>query len=261
MVHCGNRVALSCMLAAVLASTTAYSQDEQDPEVDKQEYVSIRIHVWSKRYKSVENDGSGLKLKLALSTALFKYRTLDEFLDPETEHINALGVRPKLEFEYPTSIRHVAFVPNLELAINHSFDTRNDLFSGAAKAAWLYRRHGDDRDFKARAGVKFATEFEDDGLNFDDYVELSLRVDLKQIYWFTIGSRRLTITPFGEIKHFTDELRFETESGALFDVTRQYELGLEFSTDPRKKVWGITLPRLKISYAFGDDFRGVKIRL
>ena len=149
----------------------------------------------------------------------------------------------------------------LELAINHSFDTRSKLLAGAATAAWLFRNKGSDADFNARVGVKYATVSEDDGLNFDDYVELSLRVGLRQMKGFSLGGRRLTIRPFGEFKHYADELRFETESGALFDVNRQYELGIEFGAEPRKRIWGVTLPSLKISYAFGDDFRGIKIRL
>ena len=98
-------------------------------------------------------------------------------------------------------------------------------------------------------------------MNFDDYVETNLRVDLKRLYGFKVGKSRMTVTPFGEIKHFTDDLEFKTVSGALFDIDRQYEIGLELGTDPRGKIWGIALPRLKISFAFGDDFRGIKIRL
>ena len=35
----------------------------------------------------------------------------------------------------------------------------------------------------------------------------------------------------------------------------------EFNTDLRKKIRGIAMPWLKISFVFGDDFRGIKIRL
>lgn len=236
----------------------AHAQEEQ---AEEQEYVSIRIDVWSKRLRSVDPDGFGLKFRVALSTALFRYRTLDQFLDPETEHVNAVGVRPKLEFEIPTSINNVSFVPELEMAVNKSLDTRSNVFAGAAVAAWLYRHNGDDRDLQVKTSVKYATEFEDDGVNFDDYLELGLRINLKQITGFRIGERRLTVVPFGEFKHYADELEFETGSGALFDVTRQYELGFEFGTAPQKKIWGVTLPAIRISYAFGDDFRGINIRL
>ena len=63
----------------------------------------------------------------------------------------------------------------------------------------------------------------------------------------TVGERNLTVTPFGEIRRFTDTLEFVTESGAIFDVQTQYELGLEFSTDPRKRILGIALPRLRLT--------------
>lgn len=153
------------------------------------------------------------------------------------------------------------FVPQLEAAINRSLDTSNKVLAGAAEAAIQYRRNGDRNDFKVKVGTKYGTSYELDGLNYDDFLEINLRIDLKKQYGFKLGKRRLTIVPFGQVKHFIDDLDFRTQSGAVFDVDRLYELGLEFNTDPRKKIWGIAVPKLKISYAFGDDFRGIKIRL
>ena len=254
------RVAALVVVLGLSPSLGLAQQTGANGDAEEQDYISIRIDVWSKNYKTFAEHGSKLKLKVAISTALYRYQSLDELFDKDTEHINALGVRPKLEFEYLTPVKNVFFVPDLEAAINRSLDTSNKVLAGAAEAALLYRKNGDD-NFKVKVGIKYGTEYEQDGLNFDDYLELNLRVDLKRLNGFNMGNRRLTITPFGEIKNFVDDLEFETESGRLFQVDRQYELGLEFNTDPRKKIWGIALPKLKISYAFGDDFRGIKIRL
>lgn len=239
----------------------AAAQTDTDEEAEEQKYVSIRIDVYSHTFSKIADDGSGLKFKLALSTALYRYETLDDLFDRDIEHINALGVRPKLEFEYLTPVKNVVFVPELELALNRSLDTSNKVLAAAAEAAALYRRNGDDNNFKVRTGVKYGSQFEQDGLNLSDYVEINLRVDLKRLHGFKMGERRLTITPFGEVKNFVDDLEFKTESGAIFEVRRQYELGFEFNTEPRKKIWGIALPKLRISIAAGDDFRGIKLRL
>jgi len=189
------------------------------------------------------------------------FGTLDELFESDTELINSLGVRPKLEFEYPTSIKNISFVPKLEVAFNRSLDTSNKVLSGAVSAGFLHRRNGDDKNIRTRIRVKYGSEYELDGLNFDDYLELSLKVYLQEQRGFRVGKRHLTITPFGEVRRFTDTLEFVTESGAVFDVETQYEFGLEFNTDPRKKILGIALPRLKLSYVFGDDFKGIKIRI
>ena len=230
-------------------------------DAEDQRYLSIRIDVYSKNFKTIAEDGSGLKLKSAVSTAVYRYETLDELFDRDIEHIKGLGLRPKLEFEYLTPLKNIFFVPETELAINRSLDTSNKVLAASVKAAGLYRRNGNDKDFKVRAGIKYGTRYEMDGLNFDDYVEVSLRVSLREMRGFRIGERHLTITPFGEVKRFLDDLEFETRTGAFFDIDRQYEVGFVFNTDPRKKIWGIALPKLKISYAFGDDFKGIKIRL
>jgi hypothetical protein len=258
-----KRIAWTALLICTLCAGPSFAGAQEAPaeEAEKQDYVSVRIDVYSRHFRTVAEHGLGVKLKVAISAGIYRYETLDEFLDRDTEHLNAAGVRPKLEFEYPTPVRNVSFVPDLELSLNRTFDTSSRVLAGAARAAFLYRKNGDDRDLKVKMGVKYGSQYEKDGLNFDDYVETNLRVDLKRWYGFKMGSHRLTVTPFGEIKYFVDDLEFETEGGALFDVDRHYELGFEFNTDPRKKIWGIAMPRLKISYAFGDDFRGIKIRL
>ena len=250
-------LALACLACLWPLSVTA----QQGNDAEEQKYLSIRIDVYSKNLKTVAEHGSGLKLKIRVSTAVYRYETLDELFDRDIQHIKALGLRPALEFEYLTPLKNIFFVPETELAINRSLDTSNKVLAASFKAAGLYRRNGDDKDFKIRAGIKYGTRYEQDGLNFDDYVEVSLRVSLRQMRGFRIGERHLTITPFGEIKRFVDDLEFETRTGAFFDIDRQYEVGLVFNTDPRKKIWGIALPKLKISYAFGDDFKGIKIRL
>ena len=152
-------------------------------------------------------------------------------------------------------------MPELELALNRSLDTSNRILSGAATVGFLHRRNGDDKDIRTRFRIKYGTEYELDGLNSDDYLEVNLKVYFQEQRGFRIGQRNLTITPFGEVRRFADSLEFVTESGAIFDVRTQYELGLEFNTDPRKKILGIALPRLRLSIAFGDDFRGFLIRI
>ncbi len=251
------------LVVSICASVAwpAIAQSEPASEAEQQEYISVRIDVWSKNLRTIERDGSGVKLKIALATSVFRYRTLDELLNRDTELINSIGVRPKLEFEYPTSITNVSFVPELELALNRSLDSSNKVLSGAATAGFLHRRNGDDKDIRTRIRIKYGSAYELDGLNFDDYVELSIEIYLQERRGFRVGKRHLTITPFGEVRRFTDTLEFVTASGAEFDVETQYELGLDFNTDPRKKILGIALPRLKLSYVFGDDFKGIKIRI
>lgn len=250
-------------IVAVCASVVwpAFAQDEPSSEAEQQDYVSVRIDVWSRNLRTIERDGAGVKLKIALATSVFRYKTLDELFESDTELLNSIGVRPKLEFEYPTSLKNISFVPELELALNRSFDTSNKVLSGAASAGFLHRRNGDDKDIRTRIAIKYGSEYELDGLNFDDYLELSLKVYLQEQRGFRVGKRHLTITPFGEVRRFIDTLEFVTESGAVFDVETQYEIGLEFNTDPRKKILGIALPRLKLSYVFGDDVKGIKIRI
>ena len=91
------RTALA-LCALIFVSPAGFAQASADNKAEEQRYVSVRIHVYSKNYKTVAEDGSGLKFKLRVSAALYEYETLDELFDQDIEHINALGLRPKLEF-------------------------------------------------------------------------------------------------------------------------------------------------------------------
>ena len=79
--------------------------------------------------------------------------------------------------------------------------------------------------------------------------------------FFGDAARRRAANDDAALCKFIDDLALVTESGALFEVDRQYEIGFEFGTEPRMRLWGIPLPKLKISYVFGDDFKGIKLRL
>lgn len=257
-----RELALRCAIALLAVTVgSAFPRDGAASEAEQEDYVSVRVNVWSRNLKTIDQDGISTRLVVGIAGGVYRFETLDEVLDPEIEVINSIGLRPKLEFEIPTSIKNVSFVPELELAINRSLDTSNEVLSGAAAVGLLHRRNGDDKDIRTRLRVRYGTEYEIDGLNTEDYLEVGLKVYLQEQRGFKVGRRRLTVTPFGEVKRFPDELVLVTESGALFDVRTQYELGLEFNTDPRKKILGIALPRLMLSYAFGDDFRGIKIRI
>jgi hypothetical protein len=235
---------------------------EEDTEEVRQKWDSIRITIYSYVLRDVNERNWGLKFRLRATAGIYKFETLDDLLGKDVDHLQSLGFRPRLEFEFPTSIPNVLFVPNAELSFNHLRDSRRGLMSGSLTGAFRYIKTQDRQDLILEAAAKFGTRYDEEGLNLEDYIELSLAADLRRSLSIRIGAeRRLVMVPFGKYSYFADNLKFETEQGTLFDVGQRFELGFKFNTAPGWRIAGIKMPDIRISYFLGDGVKGVKIRI
>ncbi len=258
------------MIAAVLLvlassavfplSLRAEAVTASEGEAVRQRFVSLRGTVYTRVLRSLAEHDWAVKLRVRAALGLYEFRTLDALLIPDSDNLESVGLRPSLEFEYPLPLSDVSFVPVVELVANHVFDGARNDYGAAATAALRYRRSGDAREPTVTAGAKYGTRFEDDGLNIDDYLELAIGASLKQSLGATLAKRRLIMQPFAKASYFVDDLELETSAGPVFEVSHQFELGLEFNVSPRLKLWKIGLPGPRISYVFGDDVRGIRIR-
>jgi len=209
----------------------------------------------------LETDGYASRFKLNLTTAVLRYRTIDEFLDPDTIHFESLGIKPQLNFVVPTRWENVQFLPSMDLSLVHNFEIEQYLFAGGVTAALRY----DDVKEKSRVlstlSLSYGTRHELDGLNLSDYLRLRLLGQLRQNMKLKIGKHATTIAPFASISYFLDKLEFGIDDELTYKLDRQFEIGLIFSTLPRMRIWKIKIPELKISYVVGEDVSGIKIRM
>lgn len=244
-------------VALALTGTPPASADESSLS---QRYHSIRGSVYSKRLRRVEDNGFGARLKLQLSAAVLKYESLGEFLDPDTVHFQSIGVRPRVNFEFPTRWRHIAFVPSAEISLTHQFDTGRNLLSGALTAAVRYQRDRERSRVVSVLSAKYGTRYDEDGLNLDDYFRLKLSGRFRQNLKWKIGEHTTTISPFASVSYFFDELELGVVEELTNSVNRQLEIGLTFSTLPRMRLWKIKVPEIDVSFIYGDDYSGIKVR-
>jgi hypothetical protein len=232
------------------------------PEEVKQKWDSIRITVYSHVLRDVNEKDWGMKFRVRGSAGIYKFETLDDILESDTDHLQSIGVRPRLEFEFPTDIPNVSFVPNVELALNRTLDSQRNLLSGSVTGAFRYQRTQDSQDLILEAAGKYGTQYDEAGLNIEEYLEISLAADLRRALGLRVGAdRKLIMVPFGKASYFANDLKFETEQGVLFDVKQRFEIGLKFNTAPGWRVAGIKMPDIRISYFLGDGVRGIKIRI
>jgi hypothetical protein len=247
---------------AVIAQSDATPEPPPDtPDEVDQRYTSLQVDVYSKYFKILEEDDWSMRLRLKAAAGVYKYESFDDFLNPEIDHLQSVGIRPRLEFQFPLSVENLSFVPNIELAWNHMLDDDRDLLSGSAAVGLQYLKTGDQKDFYTKLEAKYGTRYLEDGQNLDDYLELSLTGELRRAIQLGTGSRKLSLTPIGKISNFIDDLQFIADNGALLIVDWRYEVGFRINTSPKLRIGTINIPDLRISYIFGDDFKGINIRL
>ena len=261
---------LLIVLASLVVPQVVHGQDdtleeslgENVPEEVRQKWDTIRITIYSHVLRDVNESDWGIKFRLRATAGIYKFETLDDILGSDSDHLQSVGFRPQLEFEFPTSVPNVAFVPNVELSFNRLRDSGRKLMSGSVTGALRYLKPGNTQDLIVTAAGKYGTRYDEEGLNLEDYVELSIAADLRRSLGIGLGAgRKLVMVPFGKVSHFADNLEFETREGVLFDVGHRVELGFKFNTTPGWRIAGIKMPDIRISYIVGDGIKGIKIRI
>ena len=222
---------------------------------------SLRGSVYSKRHASIEEQGYGAKFKLELSVAIYRFESLEDFLDEDAEiRFNSIGIRPKYQLEFPTRLKHVTFIPTAEIQLTHRLDLDKNLLSGALSGQLRYDNDHRAGNLVAYASLKYGTRYDNDGLNLDDYLRLKLKAKLNRGLDWSIGEHAMEIRPFASGSYFLDELDIGSSEDLVNEISEQYEIGFEIGSNPRMKLWKVRIPEIEISYVFGDGIRGFKIR-
>ncbi len=247
-------------LACCCLPVSNAANSQESAAKSSESYRSVRGSVYSKRLTRLNDHGYGTKLKLQLSAAVYKYDSIDQVLDPDTRHFQSFGIRPRINFAIPTRWRNITFAPSLELALTRQFDLEKTLLSGAVTAAVRYENKRKESRTVSTASLKYGTRYDEEGLNLDDYLKFSLRARSRHNLNWSIGEHTATVAPFASASYFLDDLELGTAEEIVAEITREYEIGLTFSTLPRMRLWKIKVPEVDISFTFADGVQGFKIR-
>ena len=233
----------------------------QENKGDAQSYHSFRISAYSKTFGDLEEDGYTSTFRTYVTSAVLKYRTFDEFLDPETLHLQSLGIRPTLQVVLPTKWDKLLFIPSIDLAYSYSYELKRYLFAGSTSAGFRYVDKSEKSRLVNTLFFTYGSRDEVDTFNLSDYFRVKLKTELRKHLNLNIGKHTVTVAPFASFSYFLDDLELGLEDEALFKEEKQLELGFELSTDPRIRIFNIKLPEIDVKFVFGDEFKGVKIRI
>ena len=251
-------VVSSCLLASTVADDPAPEEPVSNNRSDR--YTSIRGSVYKKRLARTLEDGYDASFKLQLSTSIYTYKSLDELLDDETAHFNSLGVRPTLKYELPTRWENVKFIPSAEVQLTRRFDLDETLLSGSVSGQLRYEGEKETGFLISYGSLRYGTKYDEDGLNQSDYLRLKFKTTFNRSLNWSIGEHAQSVIPFAAAAYYLSDPKIGESKDNFTSVKDEYEIGLTFGSEPRMKLWGVRVPEIQISYTFGDNVKGFKIR-
>jgi len=233
---------------------------EPVPENRSDRYTSVRGSVYKKRLARASEDGYDASFKLQISTSVYKYKSLDDLLDSETFHFNSFGVRPTYQLVLPTRWENFKFIPGIEVQLTRRFDLNKTLLSGSVSGRLRYEDQKKSGYMISYASLKYGTKYDEDGLNLSDYLRLKLKSTFDRSLDWSIGEHDQRVIPFVAASYYLSNPKIGESGDNFTRIDNEYEIGLTFGSKPRMRLWGVRIPEIQISYTFGDNVKGVKIR-
>ena len=254
--------ALTAFSPRLLAEPAEADSDSVEPVSDDRSdrYTSVRGSVYKKRLARASKDGYDASFKLQLSTSIYRYKSLDDLFDDKTLHFNSLGIRPTMKWVLPTRWENVNFIPGAEVQLTSRFDLGKTLLSGSVSGQFRYEDQKKDGYLISYTSLKYGTKYDNDGLNLSDYLRLKLKATFNRSLNWSIGEHAQSVIPFAAVAYYLSDPKIGESEDNFTDVDEEYEIGLTFGSEPRMKLLGVRVPEIQISFTYGDNVKGFKIR-
>jgi hypothetical protein len=224
--------------------------------------ISFRVNVLSWQIRDRREKGWGAKLNAKAEATLYEFDTVDALLSPDTEKIQTITLKPKLSLDFPLEkTQHFLFVPNAELGITYDRTRADVLVSGVGRLALTYYEPGEFESLQVSLVGAYGTRYAEDAQNLTDFFSIALEGNTKHYLGFEIGKYLFIMTPHAKLEYFIDDLTLSDLEGHELDLKYRAEVGLKVGTQPRYRIWKLKIPRIKVSYSFGEDYSKFKIGL
>ncbi len=197
----------------------------------------------------------GIRLRFPISVATFSVSIAD-FL--EELDVQAFSFVPGVELLIPFGQRWM-LMPRQDLGFTKDFQGGDLALISATAIRGMYIREFKPLELSLGSGLKYSFSRTSNGLNDDDFALIEAGADLRYPLGFAVKGHKVDSSVFFVGKHYFRELVFGQVGQEPIRLERLYEAGLSFGTTPRPKVFGIRIPRIGISYLFGDELKGIKI--
>ena len=218
--------------------------------------LSVPISLWLRRL----TDGRKFGLRLRL-TGVLGFQDFERLADFQVESVRFGGVFPGIEFLIPLSDRSM-LRPFVDLGIGLTNSNVEDILLSnlglRTEFVLPWKRWELGLEPRIQAGIARASV----DLVDDDYVSLSMKMDVRYPVGFRIGGSTPDVGAYFEPEWLPNALEFTTADGGRDSIDEQHEVGVTLGfRDPAPKIWFIRVPRLSVGYRFGDGLTGLRIRI
>ena len=202
--------------------------------------------------------GWGWKLTLPVTLGFFDFEPQDFLAADVREHLSTVSFVPGLRFELPVR-ENIRLEPFAEggMAWDLSGDTRTWVYAMGLASEIKFPWH--DLDGRLGNRLLWAGITGDGQLLADDYGELETGLELSRPLWFSIHGRPVDAGLFAMSYLYFEPL--EAYRTSDFEMRAQWEVGFTFGTRPPFAHKKIAMPRIGLSYRFGDGLSAARIVL
>lgn len=219
--------------------------------------IPVSFAVWK-----LEEHPFGIRVNVPLSLGFFDFKPTDVINQGLPEHIGTASIVPGVRFDVQATDRWL-LGPFVEAGVAKDFEGGDLVYVGGAGLESEVRFLDSEVVGLLRNRLVAAQSRARDSDERESYYELRSSVELTGPLGFGFHGHRADLTGFAAAYVFykppeATVTRLLSEPSQE-DTWVQWELGLSFGTDPQGKWWKIPLPRVGLSYRFGDGEEAVRI--
>jgi hypothetical protein len=275
-----GRLARFCaaLLLMLVAGSAPFQAQESDPDdidyinyafasqlgsgvykVGDQTVQIYRIPI-SYSIRSAEDRPWGLKLRFPVTLGFYDFKARDIVGNGFPDDVSTLSIAGGVEFDFPIT-RHWNLRPIGEFGAAKDFSggQQSYVYSAGLKsrAVFPWKKY----EFIVGNKLVWAGQSAPSVILADDFAKLDSGFEVRHPLPLRIKGHVVDVGGFFENFIYFDTLQFLVAGEDPAQITLQYEVGVTFGTKGPWKLWLIRIPRIGVSYRFGDGLTAVRLVL
>ncbi len=199
----------------------------------------------------------GLKLNLPVSFGVHDL-LIDVVNGPRVEErVRTGSLVPGLEFRVP--YRRWLIKPFVEAGFGRDFEENRSviIYNAGSGLTRVFPRG--KRTWTLAGELNYSGAQVPDSEREDSFLNLDLGADLRFPPAFKLWGREIDISTFLILRHYIKNLEFQRNEGESVQLSNHAEIGFTMGALRPFKIFGVSMPRLGISYREADDLEAWRI--
>ena len=238
-------------------------------DVADEKTVEVKTKI-SHTFRSHKEHKVGLKLSGPIGIGFHAVKILkeldennfDDIGDTVAKNIATLSIEPQLEM--PIHVRNDWYLtPYQKIGITRDLANDDWIYTPTTGLKNWFPLPYEAARFDLSQSILYSFSESDSGNNEDDLARVDFAANWRMPFSKKIGKYHPHTYAYFKIGYYLNDLEFETNDGEKIKVNEEYEIGTQLGTEPRIRLFWklLKIPRITVSYRFGDDLQAFNIRL